>query len=73
MTQKNKIWTNPQIKDNKKSHDDHTTGMTQKSRTHVFKFLTPLKSSVEKTVKLHGFKFFYKPKNIKVVLSQCGS
>jgi len=47
--------------------------MIQKSRTHILKFLTPLKSSVEKTVNLHGFNFFYKPKNIKVVLSQCGS
>jgi len=41
--------------------------MTKKSRTHVFKFLTPLTSSVEKTVNLHGFKGVYKPRNIHLV------
>jgi hypothetical protein len=33
---------------------DQTTDMTQKSTTHVLKFLTPLTSSVEKTVILMG-------------------
>jgi hypothetical protein len=51
---KNKTWTNPQIESHKKSHTqtDQTTDMTQKTRTHVFNFLTP---SVEKTVNLHEF------------------
>jgi len=35
---------------------DQTTDRTQKSATHVFKFLTPLTTSVQKTVNLHGFK-----------------
>jgi hypothetical protein len=30
----------------------HTTDTTHKSKTHVFKFLTPLTPSVEKTVSL---------------------
>jgi len=29
--------------------------MTEKSKTHVFKFLTPLTPSVEIFVTLHGF------------------
>jgi hypothetical protein len=41
---------------------DQTTDMTQKSTTHVLKFLIPLTSSVE----------VYKPRNITVVFSHCG-
>ena len=47
--------------------------MTQNSGTHVFKFLTPRKSSVEKIVKLHGFIQVHKPRNINVLFSQCGT
>ena len=48
--------------------------MTQNSRTHVFKFLTPPTLSVErKTVNFHGFKQGYVPKNINVLFSQCES
>ena len=50
--------------------DWSTTDMTQKFRTYVFKFLT---LSVEKTVHLHMFKCVYKPSNINVVFSHCGS
>ena len=42
-----------------------------KSRTHVFKFLTPLIPSVEKIVNIHGFKKVYKPRNINILFSQC--
>jgi len=36
-------------------------------------FLTPLTPFVEKIVDLHGFKYVYKPQNINVLFSQCGS
>jgi hypothetical protein len=44
--------------------------MTEKSRTHIFKSLTPLKPPVEKTVNLHGIKQVCKPRSISVVFSQ---
>jgi hypothetical protein len=56
---KNKIWTTPQIKTHENSHElktDQTTDMTQKSSTHACK-VTQLTLSLEKIVKLHGFKF----------------
>jgi len=49
-----KSWPNQQLKNHRNSHD-HTTDMTEKSKTRVFKFLTPLTPTVEKTVNLHGF------------------
>jgi hypothetical protein len=52
-------WTNSQIKKplkQRRNQTDQTPDITQKSRTHVFKFLTPLTQPVEKTVDLHGFK-----------------
>jgi hypothetical protein len=64
---KNKMWINPKRKkerkkererEKKKSHElkfDQATDNTQKSKTHVFKFLTPLTPPVERTVNLHGF------------------
>jgi hypothetical protein len=45
--------------------------MTQKSRTHVFKILTPITASVEKIINLHGLKQVYRPRNINVLFSQC--
>jgi len=36
-------------------------------------FLTPVTTFVEKTVNLHEFKYVYKPRNITVLFSQCGS
>jgi hypothetical protein len=52
---KNKTWTNPQIKNHKKSHEPRLIRpqTTQKSRTDVFK-LTPLTPSVGKIVNLYG-------------------
>jgi len=47
--------------------------MTEKSGTLVFKFLTPLKPPVEKTVNLHGIKQVCKPRNINAVFSHFGS
>jgi len=47
--------------------------LTQKSRAYVFKFLTPLTPSLEKTVDLNGFKYIRKPRNANVVFNQCGS
>jgi hypothetical protein len=47
--------------------------MTEKSRTHVFKFLTALKPYVEKTVNLYGIKQVCKPKIISAVFGQFGS
>ena len=45
-----------------------------KNPEHVhLKFLTSLTPSVDKTVYLHAFKLVYKPRNINVVFSQCGS
>jgi len=47
----NKTCTKLQIKNHKKeslTQTDQTTNMTQKSRTLVFKFITPLTSSVKK-------------------------
>jgi hypothetical protein len=41
------------------SKTGQTTDMTQKYRTHVFKFLKP---SEEKTVNLHGIKLHLKTK-----------
>jgi hypothetical protein len=38
------------------THTDQTTELKQKSRTHVFKSLTPLKPSVEKMMNLNGLK-----------------
>jgi hypothetical protein len=46
--------------------------MAQKSRTSVFKFLTPV-TSVEKTENNHAFKKVYISQNINVLFSQCGS
>ena len=37
------------------------------------KTLKPLTPSVEKNVTLNGFKEVYKPRNINVLFSQCGS
>jgi len=48
---KNKTWTNQPIKNHKKgpwTQTHQTTETTEKSRTHVFKFFTPLTPSVEK-------------------------
>jgi hypothetical protein len=62
----NKTWTNPQIKNHKKSREVkliRPQTMTQKSRTHVFKFLTQLRPSVDKIVNLHGCNYLYKPRN----------
>jgi len=50
-----KSWPNKKLKHHRNSHElktDQTTDMAEKSKTHVFKFLTP---TVEKTVNLHGF------------------
>jgi hypothetical protein len=54
---KNKTWTKPQIKNHKMSHELRLIrpDITQKSRTHVFKFLTLLTPSVVKTVNTNGF------------------
>jgi hypothetical protein len=52
-----KSWPHQQLKNHRNSHElktDQTTDMTEKSKTHVFKFLTPLTPTVEKTVNLHG-------------------
>jgi hypothetical protein len=54
---------------------DQTTGITHKSRTRVFIFLTSLSPSVEKVVDFHEFSEVYKI-NINVVFlvfRQCGS
>jgi len=51
-------------------HTDQTMGTTQSSRRNIFKFLTPLTASVEKTVQLHGFKKVDKPWNINIWFSQ---
>jgi len=54
-----KSWPNQQLKNYRNSHElktDQTTDTTEKSKTHVFKFLTPLTPTVEKTVNLHEFK-----------------
>jgi len=69
----NKTWTNQQIKNHKNSHELSVirSRKRQKSRTLVLKFLTPLTLSVEKIVKIHGFK--YKPRNINALFSQGGS
>jgi len=70
----NKTWTNQQIKNHKNSHElsvIRSQIRQKKSRTLVLKFLTPLTLSMEKIVKLHGFK--YKSRNINVLFSQCGS
>jgi hypothetical protein len=69
---KNKTWTNPQIKNQKRAMNQ-STDMTQKFRTHVLTFLPLLTPYVEKTANLHGFKSIYKPRNINVVFSQCGT
>jgi hypothetical protein len=45
--------------------------MTQKSRTHVYKILTPITPSVEKIINLHRLKQVYRPRNIYVLFSQC--
>jgi hypothetical protein len=53
-----KSWANQQLKNHRNSHKlkiDQTTDTTEKSRTHVFKSLTPLTPTVEKTVNIHGF------------------
>jgi hypothetical protein len=47
--------------------------MTEKSRKHVFKFLTLLKQPMENTLNLHGIKQVCKPRSISVVFSQFGS
>jgi hypothetical protein len=41
---KNITWTNPQINNHKKSHEqtDQTTDMTQKSRTHIPQILNTI-------------------------------
>ena len=52
--------------------NDHTTDTIQKSRMHVFKFLTQLAPSVEKTVNLHGFRYIYKQRTINVLFTQNG-
>jgi len=52
-----KSWPNQQLKIQRNSHElktDETTDMTEKSKTQVFKFLTPLTPTVGKTVNLHG-------------------
>jgi len=70
------IWTNSQIKkplQEPRNQTDQTPDITQKTRTHVFKFLTPLTQPMEKTLNLQGYKYVYKPRKINVVFSQCGS
>ena len=56
---KNKIRTNPQIKNHEKSHGLSVTRLQTQNKkpehTH-FKILTPLTPFVEKTVNLYGFK-----------------
>jgi hypothetical protein len=56
----NKTWTNPQIKNNKKSHELRLirTQTQYKNPEHMsLKFITPLTPSVGKPVNLlHGFK-----------------
>jgi hypothetical protein len=46
-----------------------------KNPQHMYlKFLKPPAPSVEKIISLlHGFKSVYKPRNINVLFSQCGS
>jgi hypothetical protein len=53
------MWTNPQIKDHKKSHELRLIRpQTQhKNPEHMYlKFLMPLTLSLEKIVNLYGFK-----------------
>jgi hypothetical protein len=68
---------NLQIKNYKKSHELRLIRpQTQhKNLQHMYlKFLTSPVASVEKIVNLlHGFKPVYKPRNINVLFSQCGS
>jgi len=54
----NKAWTNPHIKNHKKSHEFKLIRPQTQHRNpeHVFKFLTAQTPSVEKTVNLHRFK-----------------
>ena len=69
---KNKTWTNSQIKNQKmrqKSEHRHDTEI-QNTCTYILTIITP---SVQKIANLHGFKSIYKPRNINVVFSQCGS
>jgi len=47
--------------------------MTQKSSPYVFKFLTSLTPSLEKTVDLNGPKYIHKPRNASAVFNPCGS
>jgi len=42
--------------------------MTHKSRTHAFKFLTPLTPSMEEIVNLHVFMEVYKPRNKNILI-----
>jgi len=50
-----------------------TTDTTQNSRTLYLEFIITLTPSAKKTVNLHVFKSVYKPRNINVLFSQCGS
>jgi hypothetical protein len=69
-----KTWGNQQIQNNKNSHGLLSPLVTtEKSKTHLFTFLTPLTPTAEKTVHLRGFKQVYTPRNINAIISQCGS
>jgi len=74
----NKTQTNPQIKNHKMCHDITLIRpqIQHRSPEHMYlKFLvSPLPQSVEKIVNLLlRFKRVYKPRNITVLFSQCGS
>jgi hypothetical protein len=56
---KNKTWTNPQIKNHRKSHELRLIRPQTKYRNteHTYsEFVTPLTPSVEKILNLHGLK-----------------
>jgi hypothetical protein len=71
------MWTNPQIKNHKRSHELRLIRpqMQHKYPDHGYlKFWTLLTPTVEKTVYLlHGFKYIRKPRNINVLFNQCWS
>jgi hypothetical protein len=54
------MWTNPQIKNHKKSHQPilikPQTQHEESEQSHL-KFLTQVTPSVDKIVNLHGFKY----------------
>jgi hypothetical protein len=71
----NKTSINPKIKNQTNRHEIGLTKLdtTQKTRTQVFKLLTPLTLTEKKNVYLHGFKEHYIPRNINILFGQCGS